>query len=479
MNVLIIVCIGAFLSASPVLADTSSQMTSWFDAMEYANVTAPGVMQGQSAHYATLGGLSTRAPITQPFQFAEVQTPRWSAGCGGIDLYAGGFSMINADQFIENLEAIGQNASSLAFMLGIQVVSPQLSGQIEYINSISQKLNAVNMDSCQAATELVGGTLDYFGAVEGNCTVKRMNEFGEDWPTANNACKTGGQVKATENTGDNSNTVTFTKGNLTWFVLMQDPFFSTDLEFAEVIMNLLGTVIITDTSTDDESPRNIRVLDPALNQNGHTTQRGANIINAMLLGTDMQSELRYFRCNDRVASQNGCIDVSHDLQTVTPNWVGLKGRVREQMIDIISRIYQDQPLTDVQSGMITTTQIPLYNYLVSVAAYFPEGAFDTSNVTNEFVDLVAQDVMYRNLQGVIEGSRHALSLLPNNLGQSQEVQSLRVQIEKVLDGVSQLKNQNEMQATDFVEMHTRIQVYEKAVMSRLGTGLVQSVNWGQ
>ena len=50
-------------------ADTAAKVNSWFSDMNYATVTNPGVYEGQTARYATLGGLSTRAPITQPFNF--------------------------------------------------------------------------------------------------------------------------------------------------------------------------------------------------------------------------------------------------------------------------------------------------------------------------------------------------------------------------------------------------------------------------
>ncbi|WP_223823293.1 conjugal transfer protein TraH [Candidatus Enterovibrio altilux] len=58
--------------------------------MNYATVTNPGVYEGQSARYATLWEMSTRAPITQPFNFINAQTLKFSAGCGGIDFFAGG-----------------------------------------------------------------------------------------------------------------------------------------------------------------------------------------------------------------------------------------------------------------------------------------------------------------------------------------------------------------------------------------------------
>ena len=57
----------AIYSPALVFADTASKVEGWFNNMNYQTVTTPGVYEGQSARFATLGGVSARAPITQPF----------------------------------------------------------------------------------------------------------------------------------------------------------------------------------------------------------------------------------------------------------------------------------------------------------------------------------------------------------------------------------------------------------------------------
>ena len=93
------------------------------------SVTEPGVYRGQTAGYYTGGGIFARTPV-RTYSILNIQTPRFRAGCGGIDLFSGGFSFINADQFTEMLRNIGADAKSLAFMLALQVVSPQIKGVI-------------------------------------------------------------------------------------------------------------------------------------------------------------------------------------------------------------------------------------------------------------------------------------------------------------------------------------------------------------
>jgi conjugative transfer pilus assembly protein TraH len=227
-------------------ASTAEKINRWFDNQNYINTTSPGIYEGQTARYATFGGLSTRSAITQPLDLFELQSPKFSAGCGGIDFYSGGFSAINSDQFIQALRSIGQNAQSLAFMLAIRVVSPQLSGVMEQIQEWANEFKRLSKDSCQLATSMVGGTLDLFGAKEGNCTVKRMQDYGENWEKANYPCTNGGQLKSTEDNGrpGGANTIAFVKGNLAWFILMQNDYFRSDLLFSEIIMNIIGKGIM-------------------------------------------------------------------------------------------------------------------------------------------------------------------------------------------------------------------------------------------
>lgn len=479
MNYTCVIGLFIFIISSASYSDTAQRVNEWFDNMSYSNVTNPGVYEGQTARYITLGGVSTRAPITQPFNFINIQTPKFSAGCGGIDFYAGGFSAINADQFVENMRAIGENAQSLAFMLAIQVVSPQLSGVMEDINTWAQKLNQMNMDSCEAATALVGGTLDLFGAQEGNCTVKRMNLYGEDWNTANYNCTTGGQRKNTDSAGDSPNQIAFTKGNLAWSVLMQDPIFRNDLEFAELIMNITGTIIISDSSSDDDGESSIRYIDPTIDENGSFTERGRNIYTALLMGRNSSQSLLYYRCSEnRNSDQDGCTNMTPNLEAINPNWVGLKERVSDEVIDIVEKIYDDEQLTDTQIGIISSTRIPLYKYLAATAAYFPRG-FNIDAATTEYSDLIAQDILLRNLTAVIERTRQSITSLPNNMGSSDEAKQFRERLDNILKGLGELREKNTNDADLFIAMQTRIQSYERAVMSRLSSGMVQSSMWGR
>ena len=461
------------------LADTADQVNRWFSNMNYASVTKPGVYEGQAARYATFGGLSTRAPITQPFKFVNIQTPKFSAGCGGIDFYAGGFSAIDADQFIDNLRAIGQNAQSLAFLLAIQIVSPQLSGVMQHIQTWAQKYLNMNLDSCEAATKMVGGTLDFFGAKQGNCTIKRMQDFGEDWNTANYACTTGGKIKPTEASGGDANTIDFVKGNLSWYVLMQDPFFQADPKFAEVILNIIGTVIIADAGTTDDAPSEVTAIRPAIDGDIQS-ERFQNIYTALLMGKKATSKLQIYRCTDgAVADPKACTTLSKSPETITPSWTGLHDKVESLVSGIIDSIYIDKtPLTAEQRGFISSTSIPLYRYLVATAAYFPRGT-NVSRYTDNYTALIAQDILLRALNAVIANVDQRSGMLKDGMSDSVRIKAFREDLKGVLQGFARMQKENDFDAEQRFRMQQRIQLYEKALMSRLGSGFISNAMWGQ
>ena len=140
-----------------VQADVNSSMNAyWSSSLGSANITGPTAYQGQSAGYYTLGNAAFRGP-QETSQIASIQMPSVRAGCGGIDIFSGGFSFINADQIVAQMKAIASNAISYAFMLALKTLSPIVADQIESLSKLANDVNQFNMNSCQQAQTLVGG----------------------------------------------------------------------------------------------------------------------------------------------------------------------------------------------------------------------------------------------------------------------------------------------------------------------------------
>src|SRR5690606_22981719 len=146
---------------------------------------AGGIYQGQTAMYATPGGMDWRYRSGDFSMGVNVQPPRISAGCGGIDMYMGGISATNAGQFIDSLEAIARDGTSLMFLLALQVVSPMLADVVEDIRKFAQDYLNLNYNSCDVAKGIIGGAHAMMSADQQNCITQRMeNDSHEDYSDA-------------------------------------------------------------------------------------------------------------------------------------------------------------------------------------------------------------------------------------------------------------------------------------------------------
>src|SRR4051812_8521066 len=82
------------LTPGPCFAGINEDLMAFFKSAGMAsNVTTPGAYQDQTAGFYTGGSIAARNAVRN-VQLATVQMPGVRAGCGGIDLWMGGFSHI-------------------------------------------------------------------------------------------------------------------------------------------------------------------------------------------------------------------------------------------------------------------------------------------------------------------------------------------------------------------------------------------------
>ena len=99
---------------------TAMSMQELFDDVNaQGNVSTPSVVQGQTMNMLSGGSMFMRMP-KRTYNISTFTPPSYSTGCGGIDLFAGGFSFINKEQFVAMLRNIGSNALGYGFKLAIQ-----------------------------------------------------------------------------------------------------------------------------------------------------------------------------------------------------------------------------------------------------------------------------------------------------------------------------------------------------------------------
>ena len=93
-----------------IYADLNNELNKFFNQFGVSShVDSAEIYNGQKAGYMTGGGFVTRNRVVNT-QVASVNLPRFDAGCGGIDIFAGGFSFINHEQLIQTMKNIAGDA---------------------------------------------------------------------------------------------------------------------------------------------------------------------------------------------------------------------------------------------------------------------------------------------------------------------------------------------------------------------------------
>jgi conjugative transfer pilus assembly protein TraH len=153
------------LSISLILlssASTSAQAGWVDDWLQQSNSTQTGYFQGQQRGYLNAGSFSGRWKSTADYP-VTLEPPRIKSGCGGIDVFMGGFSFMDSDYLTSKLQAILSNAAGVAFDLGLKTLCEQCSNTIKNFEALSDKLNSMQIDECGAAKEMVGVVMDENG----------------------------------------------------------------------------------------------------------------------------------------------------------------------------------------------------------------------------------------------------------------------------------------------------------------------------
>lgn len=230
------------------------------------NVTAAGIYESAHLNLATGGGFVYRAPRTDftPFQFTP---PKLSAGCGGIDIFMGAFSIPSKEEFLNYLRAIGSSLPGLAFQLALQTLSPDLSEQVTSFRDLIREYSGRFQDSCTAAQTLLDmtGAQGYMQKLRYSAT-NHLRDSGtaSDAYEADTMTRTDGATvfkNTPTRTDSGGNTIEAGEINLTWALLGGGSLTSKyPKELKELMMTLVGTTIYTQAGDDSSAVARSRYI---------------------------------------------------------------------------------------------------------------------------------------------------------------------------------------------------------------------------
>lgn len=226
----------------------------YFDATQaMSNVTEAGVREAGAVSTVTGGGFVYRTPRTD-FVLFSVTPLSLKAGCGGIDLFLGAFSIPSREEFVSFLKSVGTALPGLAFQLALQTMAPDLNEQVgRYADLIRSYTNRYT-DSCEAARALLdntGATEHLTRVVEGAKNALRSDGSVADQSEADRRVRDNGEkaIAASPIRKDSGgNVVDAPEINLTWALLSGGKLGAADFDsvsLRETMMTLLGTTIFT------------------------------------------------------------------------------------------------------------------------------------------------------------------------------------------------------------------------------------------
>jgi conjugative transfer pilus assembly protein TraH len=136
------------------LPASAEKLQDALDSMFMSNATPPAAFASQTRGGFIGGGAALRAPV-RSINLIAFDPPRFSAGCGGIDIFGGSFSFINADQLVALFRQVAANAVGVAFKAAIDAINPQLGKLMSEFQSKIQSLNEQMKNTCAIANSLV------------------------------------------------------------------------------------------------------------------------------------------------------------------------------------------------------------------------------------------------------------------------------------------------------------------------------------
>jgi conjugative transfer pilus assembly protein TraH len=134
---------------------SASSRAGWADDW-WANTTVsgPASYDGQKRNYYTAGQISARWDMSNDHLFS-VQRPRIKNACGGIDMFLGGASMLDADYLVQKFQNILQAAPALAFQMALSHFCKDCAHYVEVLEGIINQLNGIQVNDCRLANQLV------------------------------------------------------------------------------------------------------------------------------------------------------------------------------------------------------------------------------------------------------------------------------------------------------------------------------------
>ena len=442
-------------------------------AQENSNVTKAGIQEAGALNVVTGGGFVYKTPRKDFVPFS-VTPPSLKAGCGGIDVFLGAFSIPSKDEFVSFLKSVGTALPGLAFQLALQTMAPDLNEMVGRYSDLIRSYTNRYTDSCSAAQALLYDTglgQHLQKAVHSATNTLRSNGQAADQSDADLMVRNNG-TKAIENAKPvkdaSGNEIDAPELNLTWSLLSSGRWASgaTDMtELKEIMMTLTGTTIFTKTGDGDDAVLAARVV------------AGADLLPILFGETDNAKALKKLKCKDNIK----CLEVV-ETQFTEMNLVDELMKAANAYRTALSTRKADA-VTDSQLVLLAASSgVPLIRILNMASLSRYSGIAE--DLIKVYVDAAAYEMLATAVHGLASDVRSALAsssasdFSKEHLQHVETLQKRLSEIEAQLNIREDKVMQSMMRASQLV---TQLEHIERSLMSRQSqttTGLIPASLWG-
>lgn len=451
MRLILALC--TVLIASPSNAGVNGAMTELFNKMGGAsNTSRAGAYQDQSAGYYTGGNLFARNQVFNS-QLLTIQTPDYKTDCSGIDMFMGAFSHLSSERLLEALRAIGSNMASYAMMLSIETMSPTVKNILTELNDLVQKINNANVNSCELAATAVGSVWPKSNVSQGHLCkmIGTDSQYGSfsDYAAARQGCGAGGQrdgIIAGAANDPRFKNMLGTEFNLAWQAIQKNGFLKADKRLAEFFMSVSGTIV----SLKEDGNYKIHTKTSLATKD--------SLLGAILHGGDVT----IYKCADLEGDR--CLKVEERTLTIAPK-DGLVTRVKDLLISIQNKIYNDEALDEAEIAFLGSTRLPFYKIL-NVSTAYRRGASPIDVI--DYAELGAIDILFQFLSEIIDVINESVDHI--RLSQVDDTQLNRFQdaLQKARKGIVDRRMGSFKQMEQVISIVRKTEHLEKHLLSKAG-----------
>lgn len=169
----VIICF-LFVSFVPATLLADEWVDNW---ITQSTSSTPDTFQTERRGYVSTGNVSLRFRQDND-HLVSFSPPSFKKGCGGIDVFLGSMNYLNADRLMAKFERIMEGAlATYAFDLALNVLCTSCAKELQTLEAVMDRLNALQIDDCKATKAVVAVMNEKTGQGESSENTEAISDF--------------------------------------------------------------------------------------------------------------------------------------------------------------------------------------------------------------------------------------------------------------------------------------------------------------